>query len=181
MSPLDRVRGDICDRNVSQMSPEPSRNLKNLIITTPRVRAGSTTRAGDIGPPIDGLPPSCGDALQQLLRVARSPAALAAEIRMILAGGRPGVPRDPAAVAQALQDLAIVGQPVTGVMLRTFVQRAARDRATRPDEPRSRGGPGPRDPILAELAAADAAAARGEHVPGAFLDRDRAPPPRRSA
>jgi len=96
------------------------------------------------------LTPEGNAALERLCRSAQHPDALLAEVRMILDGGRPGVPSDPAAVSLALHDMLLAGGRVTGAGLRAFVARAARgERGDRVDW----------DALIAKAAAEDAQAA----------------------
>lgn len=67
-----------------------------------------------------------------------------AELRMILAGERPGTPSDPQIVSQAVCDIAAVDADPTPVVLRRFIQRAAR-------EARERQQPGDVDQIRQQL------------------------------
>jgi uncharacterized protein YdaU (DUF1376 family) len=106
------------------------------------------------------LTPEGNAALARLCRSAQHPDALLAEVRMILDGGRPGVPSDPAAVSLALHDMLLAGGRVTGAGLRAFVARAARgecsDRSDRVDW----------DALIAKAAAEDAQAAAQARLEG---------------
>lgn len=62
-------------------------------------------------------------ALEGLLRAARNPVALGAEINGMLDGMHGGA--TPEVMANALRDLAITGDRVTGAMLRGFVRKAS--------------------------------------------------------
>lgn len=76
-----------------------------------------------------------------MLRAAQNPDALLAEIRVILQGGRPNVPKDPALVSQALTDLRLAGTTrPTGKAIRAFVQGAKVEQEPKPArEPRTYG------------------------------------------
>ncbi len=87
----------------------------------------------------DRLTPEGRAALDGILRRHPMPAALLAELGMILDGARPQVPSDPASVSLALADLRTDGGPVTGKRLRIFVQGAKRE-AERGEAPTRPGG-----------------------------------------
>ena len=114
-------------RDIRDPSRDPSDNSQAVTVSASASASTSVVEGkGGVGEEGDArLTPEGRRAFVQLCRASHNPTALAAEVRMILDGGRPGVPTDPAAVSLALHDLTLSGGKVTGASLRAFVQRAA--------------------------------------------------------
>lgn len=73
------------------------------------------------------LPETDRPALEGLVRAAQRPVPLVGEIAALL-DGMHGPQASPEAVGQALRDLALIGTPVSGRMLRGFVAKAMTER-----------------------------------------------------